>query len=250
LNLAADEVLVEILPPERLIAVTRWIDDPDSSNAVGKAPAAAFRFQKSDLERLVGLRPDLVVVSEYTDADFLHLLEKSGLRYHRLAGLSTLEGQRRAILDLGKAVGEPEAAARLAARHEAELAEVAKRVDKAPRPRVLYWASPHTAGADTAIGALIECAGGENVGRTLGLTGIMPLGTERAFLSDPDVILVGGWPGVVDGLRRDPLLKRLRAVRDGRIVEMPNRLLVTVSHHSAEACGYLASVLHPPRAAR
>jgi len=242
LNLTADEVLVDILPPDRLIAVTRWADDPSTSNVAGRVPAGAFRFPKADLERLVALGPDLVVVSEYTDADFLRLLERSGLRYHRMGGLETLAGQRQALLDLGRAVGAPEAAARLAAQHEARLRELDRRLRGAPRPRVLYWANPHTAGA-----ALIEAAGAENVGRTLGLQGIVPLNSERAFMSDPDVVLLGRWPGALDALKAEPLLSRLRAVREGRIVQMPNELLVTLSHHSADACWYLAAALHPDR---
>lgn len=247
LNLTADEILVDILPPDRLVAVTRWADDPSTSNVAGRVPAGAFRFPKADMERLIALAPDLVVVSEYTDADFLRLLERSGLRYHRMAGLDTLDGQRQALFDLGRAVGAPEAAARLAERHAAALRDLARRLEGAPRPRVLYWANPHTAGAGTAIGALIEAAGGENMGRSLGLQGIVPLGAERAFLADPDVILVGRWPGAVEALKADPLLSRLGAVRNGRIVEMPTALLVALSHHSAEGCRYLAAALHPDR---
>jgi iron complex transport system substrate-binding protein len=245
LNLTADEILVDILPKGRLIAVTRWADDPSTSNVAGRVPAGTFRFPKADLERLVALAPDLVVVSEYTDADFLRLLERSWLRYHRMTGLDTLEGQRQALLDLGRAVGAPEAAARLAAGHEAALRDLARRLEGASRPRVLYWANPHTAGAGTAIGALIEAAGAENVGRALGLKGIVPLGSERAFVADPDVVLLGRWPGGLEALKADPLLSQLRAVRGGRIVEMPNELLVTLSHHSADACRYLAAALHP-----
>lgn len=245
LNLTADEILIDLLPPDRLIAVTRWADDPETSNVAGRIPAGTFRFPKADLERLVALAPDLVIVSEYTDADFLRLIERSGLRYHRMTGLDTLEGQRQALLDLGRAVGTPEAAARLAAEHEAALRDLARRLEGASRPRVLYWGSPHTAGAGTAIGALIEAAGAENVGRTLGLKGIVPLGSERAFLADPDVLLLGRWPGSLEALKADPLLSQLRAVRGGRIVEMPNQLLVTLSQYSADACRFLAAALHP-----
>ena len=92
-----------MLPPERLVAVTRWADDPEMSNVAGRVPPAAERLPRADLERLIALRPDLVVVSEYTDADFLHLLEKSGLRHHRMSGLGSLPGIRAAILDARRA---------------------------------------------------------------------------------------------------------------------------------------------------
>jgi iron complex transport system substrate-binding protein len=250
LNLTADEILVEILPPQRLVSVTAWADDPRMSNVAGRVPATAYRFPKADLERLVALAPDLVVVSEYTDADFLRLLERSGLRCHRMSGLNSLPGLRAALLDLGRAVGAPEAAARLAARYDAVLGELSRRLAGAPPPRVLYWADPHTAGEGTAVDALIQAAGGRNVARELGLKGIMPVGAERAFLADPDVILVGTWEGAASALKEHPLLSRTRAVKEGRVVEMPTPLLMTLSHHAAEGSWYLGHALHPDRVPR
>jgi iron complex transport system substrate-binding protein len=247
LNLTADELLVELLPPGRLVAVTRWADDPEMSNVAGRVPVAAARLPRAELERLIALRPDLVVVSEYTDADFLRLLEKSGLRHHRLSGLASLAGIRSAITELGQVVARPGAATRLVARMDAILGELARRLDGAPRPRVLYWADPHTAGADSALGSLIEAAGAVNVGRELGLRGIVPLSGERALVADPDVMLLTLGSGAATALRRHPLLSRTRAVREGRVVEMPNRLLVALSDRAADACWWLAARLHPSR---
>jgi iron complex transport system substrate-binding protein len=247
LNLTADELLVEMLPAERLVAVTRWADDPDMSSVAGRVPASAVRLPRADLERLVALQADLVVVSEYTDADFLRLVEKSGLRHHRMAGLETLAGIRAAVLDLGRAVGTEAAAGRLVARYDAVLAELGRRLAGAPRPRILYWADPHTAGSGTAIGSLVEAAGGTNVAAELGLRGIAPLAGERAFGADPDVLLVTAGSGTAAALGRHPLLSRTRAVREGRVVEMPNRLLVALSDRAADAAWWLASRLHPAR---
>jgi iron complex transport system substrate-binding protein len=246
LNLTADEVLVEILPPERLVGVTTIADQRGTSNVVGRVPPRVARL-KADLERLVALQPDLVIVSEYTDPDFLYLVERSGLRYHRIQGLRNLAGFRQAILDLGAAVGETAGAQRLVARYDAVLADLAGRLRGAARPRVLYWAGGMTAGADTAIGALIESAAAINVGAELDVPGVAALGAERAFMADPDVVLLGTWPGAREGLVQHPLLSRLRAVREGRVVQMPTELLVTLSHHAAEASWYLGHALHPDR---
>jgi iron complex transport system substrate-binding protein len=236
-----------MLPADRLVAVTRWADDPDMSNVAGRVPAGAVRLPRADLERLIALRPDLVVVSEFTDADFLRLLEKSGLRHHRLAGLDTLGGIRKAILALGGAVAAEAAATGLVGRYDAVLAELDRKLAGAPRPRVLYWGDPHTAGAGTTIGAIVEAAGGTNVARELGISGIAPLAGEKAFGADPDFFLVTAGSGAATALRGHPLLSRTRAVREGHVVEMPNRILFTLSDRAADAAWWLASRLHPTR---
>ena len=247
INLAADEVLVALLPPARLVSVTRWADEKGTSNVVGRVPAQVHRFVKADLEQLVSLRPDLVVVSEYTDADFLKQLELTGLRFHRMQGLTSIPGVRAAILDLGRAVGEDEAARVLVARFDSVFADLDRRLLGAKRPRVLYWSSGMTAGADTAIGALIEVAGGVNVGREMGVSGIAPPGAERVFAADPDVVLVGTWPRAEEDLTEHPLLQKMRAVREGRIVILPTERLVALSQYTADAAWDLAHLLHPDR---
>jgi len=245
INLSADEILAEILPRERLVGVTRFADERGTSNIAGRIPPSVFRFQKADMERLVALAPDLVVVSEYTDADFLRLVERSGIRWHRMQGLNSIAGVRQAILDLGRVVGADDAARGLVERYDATLLELARRLEGARRPRVLYWSGEMTAGADTAIGALIEAAGARNVGREMGVQGITPPGAERAFVTDPDVILVTSWPGGKEAVKEHPLLSRLRAVREGRLVVMPNERLIALSQYTADACWDLASLLHP-----
>jgi iron complex transport system substrate-binding protein len=246
LSVAADEILVEIVQPERIVAATAAGDEEAHSYAAGRLPRSTPRFRKADLERLLALRPDLVIVSEYTDADFLYLLERSGLRWHRMVGLSSLAGLRKALVDLGEAVGEPEASARLALAFDARLAEVSRRTAGAARPRVLYWSNAYTAGADSAIGALIECGGAVNVGHELGLSGLALLGAERAFVAAPDAVLVSGAADAA-ALRAHPLMGRLRAVREGRVIDMPHRVLVTLSHHAADSCAQLAAAFHPGR---
>ena len=94
---------------------------------------------------------------------------------------------------------------------------------------------------------MIECGGGINVGRELGVSGIAPPGAERAFVADPDVVLVTTWPDAVESVRAHPLLRTLRAVREDRVVAMPNELLVSLSQYTAEACRDLAARLHPAR---
>lgn len=247
LNLASDEILADILPLGRLVAVTALVDEAGTSNAVGRIPPSVARFPKVDVERLIALRPDLVVVSEYTDADVLRALRQSGLKVHRMTGLDSLEGFKRALLDLGEVVGERERAARLAADFDARLGEIDRRIQGTRRPRLLYWASGFTAGAKTAFDALIRCGGGENAAALAGITGITPLGAERAYGLDPDWLFIGSHTTTSKEIHEHPLLSRMRAVKGGQVVEMPTELLVALNHHAAASCEFMARALHPER---
>ena len=247
LNLASDEILADILPVERLVAVTALVDEVGTSNVVGRIPESVARFPKVDIERLIALRPDLVVVSEYTDADVLRALRQSGLRVHRMIGLDSLPGFRKALLDLGQAVGEVAAASRLARDFDRRLEAIELKLQGVPRPRLLYWASGFTAGSKTAFDALIRCGGGENAAAQAGISGITPLGAERAYGLDPDWLFIGSQTSSSREIRDHPLLSMMRAVRAGHIVEMPTELLVALNHHSAGSCEFMARRLHPER---
>ncbi len=247
LNLASDEILADILPLRRLVAVTALVDEAGMSNAVGRIPPSVARFPKVDIERLIALRPDLVVVSEYTDADVLRALRQSGLKVHRMTGLDSLEGFKRALLDLGDAVGEKERAARLAAEFDARLGTIDRKILGTRPPRLLYWASGFTAGSKTAFDALIRCGGGENAAALAGISGITPLGAERAYGLDPDWLFIGSHTTTAREIRDHPLLSRMRAVKAGHVVEMPTDLLVALNHHAAASCEFMAKALHPER---
>ncbi len=247
LNLAADEILADILPVARLVGVTALVDEVGTSNVVGRIPKSIARFPKVDIERLIALRPDLVVVSEYTDADVLRALRLSGLKVHRMTGLDSLAGFRQALLGLGRAVGEIDAASRLAAEFDERLHAIELSLTGVPRPTLLYWASGFTAGSQTAFDALIRCGGGENAAARAGITGITPLGAERAYGLDPDWLFIGSHTTTSREVHEHPLLSMMRAVRAGHIVEMPTELLVALNHHAAASCEFMARALHQER---
>jgi iron complex transport system substrate-binding protein len=244
MNLAADEILVELVEPSRLVAATTFADDPDVSNVVGRIPAAATRILHAKLEPLVTLEPDLVVVSDFSDADFLHLLTASGLRYTRLGGLDSWEGIRRGIRGLASVVGAEASGERLVADLDAQLEALDRQLKGVAPTRVLWWNDPDTAGTGTLLDAVITRAGGRNVAAEIGVRSVRPVGAERALAADPDVFLVATG-GDRAKLLVHPVLKESRAVRAGRIVEVPGPLLSTITHHAARSAWFLAHALHP-----
>jgi iron complex transport system substrate-binding protein len=250
LNLASDEILADILPMSRLVAATALVDEVGTSNAVGKVPKSIARFPRIDIERLIALKPDLIVVSEYTDADVLRALGNSGLKAHRMVGLDSFEGFKNALLGLGDAVGERAAAEKLVKDFDTRLAAIEAKLQGVPRPKVLYWASSFTSGAKTPFDAIIRCGGGENAAALAGMTGITTIGAERAFGLDPDWLLIGQRTTTASEIRTHPLLSKMRAVKANQVVEMPTDILVALNHHAASACEFMARSLHKERIAK
>ena len=247
--LAADEILFDLVGPDRLVAVTVYADDGGYSNLIGRLPKQLPRI-RAEIESVLSVRPDLVCVSEFNRADFLELLNRSGLRYYRNVHCHTLAEIRAGVLRLGDVVGEPEQARRMVARMDARLSAVAQRLAGVTRrPRVLHWSGGWTSGAASTVQDMIEAAGGRNAAAAIGLKGPCEIATEKVLELNPDTILVSAGPNETahNAIEQHPVLSKLRAVAGGRIIRMPGRYLLTISHHIVGGVEFLARRLHPER---
>jgi iron complex transport system substrate-binding protein len=250
LTLATDEILAELVPVERIVAVTHFADDPDISNVAGRYPASVARLRNADPERVIALAPDLVCVASYNTADALKLLERAGLPIYRNEALHSLDEVEGGIVKLGARVGAPDAARRLVEQMRTRRRKLAQSLGNlSHRPRVLFWAGGFTAGKRTTVDDVIREAGGVNVAAELDLEDSVELAPERVIAADPEIILVARWASYQDQgqLESHPILRQLQAVRKGRVVAIEGRYLSSVSQFAVEGAEKLARRLHPER---
>ncbi|MHC5540380.1 ABC transporter substrate-binding protein [Singulisphaera rosea] len=222
LTLATDEILAEIVPKERVVAVTTLADDPEISNVAGVYPKGIPRLRGNDLEPIVTLAPDLVCVAPYNTADFLSLLERSKMPVFRNDALHSIDEIEAGVQTLGERVGEPGRAKAVVERMEARRRRLADRIrGVTDRPRVLYWSAGFTSGSRTTIDDIIREAGGRNVAEELELDGSAEISPEKVVAADPDVILLSRWKEDErqSQVAMHPILRHLRAVREGRVIE-------------------------------
>ncbi len=73
LTLMTDEILLDLVPVQRLVAVTAMADDPAISNVAGRIGRAARRLTLN-VEQLLALAPDLLFVASWSDADSVRQL--------------------------------------------------------------------------------------------------------------------------------------------------------------------------------
>jgi len=259
-NLPADEILLSLLPPERLLAVSAFATDGRISNVAELArhvPAKARPGSAADVERLVALAPAAVVLFPFARPEARGLLARCSVPVIELRVASSLAAVEESVRSLGTRVGEAAHAQQLVDEMERRLRHVDAERSPGERPSVLYFMRGYTAGRGTLLNEMIERAGARNVAAEAGIEGHARLDAERILAMDPDYILLAPWRA--DARRRDVgpeqraahdrLLARTRAVRGGHVIFVAPRHLMSTSHFVALGVEDIAQQLRRARVA-
>jgi iron complex transport system substrate-binding protein len=209
---SASETLCALGVCGRLVGVDTYSNWPPE---LARTPKVGSLFDASP-ERIVALKPDLVVVSIYSK---LHeVLEQAGVATFAV-NAETYDDIFRTTLLLGEVVGTSQTAQQLAARVKREVYQAETRaLASQARPSVYLEIdpTPYSAGPDSFLGILLSKARGLNiVPRELGL--FPQISPELVLQRNPQVIVVAHPQG---GLPQRPGWNRLRAVQNNRICSL------------------------------
>ena len=172
----------------------------------------------------------------------------------------TLDGVYRDLTDLGTVLGTTAQAGALVESMRQTVTGIQGRLTGVSRPRVAMLNRPgggelRVFGTEDVATTIIEAAGGTQAfddipGR------LTRIGTEELIKRRPDVIVVPACCGadvgpegaqeMIDGLKADPALANVPAIRDGRIYPV-TFAEVTPGVRNADAVVNLAKLLHPDR---
>lgn len=249
--LSGDEILMDLVEPDRIAGLTYFATDPASSNCAGRVPANIPAVD-DNLEQVIPLEPDLMLVAGYTEATFVRPLISAGIPLLHMPGYHSLDNIRENITLISRATGEDERGAGILRRFDGRIEEVRYRVAGLPRPKVLFlFEGNGTHGAGTVIDEVITVAGGENIAATEAqISGTRQLSLESAISLDPEVILMTRYaedpadPGPGRYLE-DPNWREVRAVKNRRVHAVTYRSLITTSHYLADGVEAVARLLHP-----
>ncbi len=202
-------------PAERAFLPPAAADLPELPRLTGRDAEAGIAALRRD-------RPDLVLDYGATGPAYVALAE----RVRAETGLPTLllDGSLARIPQTYRLLGEAfdrqataAAAAAMAERVLAGAEACAARLRVTGRPRVLHLRGPQ--GMEAAMpgsgsAEVFEAVGAETVATEA------QAGPDRALAWDPDWVIAGD-PAFLDVARADPAWRRLRAVREGRLVVAP-----------------------------
>lgn len=257
LALPADEIVLALVEPARILALEAFVDDPTASNATLEARAVAGRMHQPIVaEAILAAEPDLVILPGWSDPQIGALLAHQGVPVHRMGFPASLAEVRHEIRGLGSALGELDGAEALIRAMDARLEAVQRRGgERKSRPSVLLgaWAD-QTPARGTVFCELVELAGGRCAAAEAGYEGHAMVPLEHLLALDPDIFVENQYRADARarelvprrGPSADPRYRTLRAVREGRVVEIPSAHLLATSHHVAALAEDLARAMEAP----
>lgn len=221
------------------------VDTSDFPEAARKLPRVGD-VTRLDSERLVALRPDLVLVwGDGSPAEHKALMTRLKLPYlsleqHSLADVSA------AIEQLGARFGTEAVANRSAAALRAEIATLARRYEGARRLKVFYqvWGTPlYTLGGRHVATEMLHICGADNIFADQTASAFV-VDQEAVLGRDPDVLVLAGTRVEnEDWLQRWKDQVPLRAVKDGQVVrldpDLVNRMGPRIGQGTALLCAQL-----------
>lgn len=248
---AVTEMLFAIDAGDQVVGVSRFDRYPPD---VAARPRVGGLLDP-DLERLLALRPDLVILYR-SQVELRDRLRGAGVPLLEYAhgGLADIT---RTLRELGRRTGHAQKAEAVARRIEADLASIRAAVGDRPRPRALLvigrepgtLRNMYASGGVGFLHDLIELAGGRNVFAAIRREGV-PITTEAVLAAAPEVIVE--IRGSNDRADEPPLdldawraLGAVPAVRAGRLHLLVGDELVIPGPRVAQAARRLARVLHP-----
>jgi iron complex transport system substrate-binding protein len=248
-TVAGDEMLTALVDPARLVAVSRFVDDPSISMCSDRVPKAAARIRGMDPESIIALTPDVVFVAHYTLDHAVRLLVGAGIPVARFRVVHSYADVEANVRLAASVAGEETRGRALVQSMNERLADVARRVAGRSPPRVLYYSpTNYTSGRGTLVDEKIRRAGGSNAAAEFGLVGFDNVTLDVLLALNPDVIVVPRW-STEEAARRDlvanPAWQDVPALRNDRVYAIAASALTSEAPDGVLGVEELGRLLFP-----
>ena len=105
-SISTDEILIALVKPERIVALSRLVDDPGVSSIVKEAKQIPNRVQGNSMEGVLAFKPDLVIIPDFHPPEMLQSARELGLKVYIYKTPSDIKGVKRSIRQIAALTGE------------------------------------------------------------------------------------------------------------------------------------------------
>jgi iron complex transport system substrate-binding protein len=187
LNPCADAMLVELVPPDRIAAISHYSRDPGATS-IPLEVARKFNVNNGTAEEIIALRPDLAIIDSFASVSTREALARAGVKTFTLGWASTIADSKAQVRQLAAAVGAVPAGEAMVARIDRAVAGA--RTDRPLVPALLWIGGNTVNGANTLLDEMMVKAGFSDHAAHYGLRGTGYLPIEHVVADPPRVMLV------------------------------------------------------------
>jgi len=237
------EIIYAIGKSSKLIGRSEYCDYPEDVKEITSVGV----LDDPSIEKIVELKPDLVMVSTHFKREIVQKLESIGIKIAAFYGDENFEGVYYTIEKVGMVLNAKDNASKLITDIKAKVQNVSDKVKDKPSPSVYYVVSygkmgDFTAGKDTFIGQMIQMAGGKNSaddaeGWSYSL--------EKLVEKNPEILICSKYFNSKQGIESTNGYKDLAAVKNGKLYEIDNNMLDRQGPRLADGLTELAKIIHP-----
>lgn len=271
-NVWAGEILLDLVDTERISGLSAWGDDPVISSTAESAKAVETRVNTQEPEGIISVKPDLVIIDTFSDADgaLTKTLTDAGITVLQLASPTNFDQIKSVIETIARAVGEVQAGDNLVSQMDEVLDGVASKwagVPESERLTVMYYEDYYDPSGSSAgmLAAYGKDSPFDAVAQAAGLINVCDVQNYSAVSKEkvvgewkPDVLVVPAitygedfkavddkGSSVITAIKNDDLMQTLPAVQQDRVFALTERYRGSTSHYMVYAVEELARLAYP-----
>ncbi|PIU62488.1 MAG: cobalamin-binding protein [Armatimonadetes bacterium CG07_land_8_20_14_0_80_40_9] len=242
------EILFALGLEKKIVGVTSFCNYPAEAKKKGKVGS----YSNPSLEKIINLRPDLVLVTQGNPLSLIKRLEKLKITVFAVDPQDVGEVIK-TIKKIAKITSAVRKGKNLTNKMEKKLKRIVSKTkgrsenDK-PKVFLMLWDNPLiSVGSKTLLHNLVVLAGGRNV--AAGSADYPIYNVERLLKQDPDVLILIGmgedWQSKLRQIKKNKILKELKAVKKNKIYLIDPDLVNRPGPRIIEGLEKLSKIIHP-----
>ena len=230
LSIYSDEMVLGMVPSSKLVAISKFLDDPKESVVVEKAKRVPEKVMDPSVEQILSWKPDIVIANMWTNMEKVTALRELGIPVVVIGPDNSYSEIQDSIRLIAKSICEEDKGEKIIAEMDSVRDEVVKKVKEIPEEKrksvVLLSVMRQYGGAGSAFDDMCHIVGVHNAVAEVGIKNGQVLTKEMLVKSNPDYILLPSYDdkgtfdidSFISSYVDDPSLASMRAIQNRALI--------------------------------
>lgn len=258
LNLSTDEILLDLVPKERIVAVSYLADDAGVSWVADKSKQIPNKVKGNSAEAIMKLKPDLVLIGDWWTPEFVTTLRELKVPVYSYKTPYSLTTVADSIREVAKLVGEEEQGEKMIAQYMGKIDAIKAKGKKIPADKVKRILPVATHGQLGSKGGMYDdmCTyiNAHNVVADIVRDKANVLiSKEQVITTKANTIVSAVWDipntqamsKTKEEILSDPAYATLPAIKNKDVVEVQGKCFYCISQYVADSLAIFGKAVYP-----